>query len=325
MRTADGESGLLERPQPPLVGRDRELADLYALIDGIEERGGALVVRGEAGIGKSALLAAASNRAHRRGVAVMAMAGVESEERLAFAGLHQLLRPYLERLSHLPEPQRRALDAAFGVADGEAPDLFLIGLATLELIAETAADAPRLAVVDDAQWLDGPSSQVLAFVARRVELEPVILLFAVREGVQSDLDGAGLRVLSLSGLSEDASAALLDASGRGLSGELKARILAEAAGNPLALLELPVAAAALDPDAAAATSQPLPLTARLERAFASRLAVLDADTRALLLLAALHDGTASELGRAAEAFVTRLRRRPRRVASGCACGAGHRR
>ena len=159
------------------------------------------------------------------------------------------------------------------------------------------AQTPLLLVVEDAHWLDRSSAEVLAFVARRLEMEPVILLFAVRDGVPSDLDEAGLPDLALAGLDDDASRTLLEVNGAGLSEELKGRILAEAAGNPLALIELPAAAVDLDLTRA---SEPLPLTARLEATFATRLTALDADVRALLLLAALHDGELAELSRAAE-------------------------
>src|SRR4029078_10752405 len=168
-----------------LLGRDRDLAELYALVDGIEDRGGDLVVHGAAGIGKSALFAAAKERALHRGVTVVSTAGALSEAQLAFAGLHQLLLPLLGGLTLLPEPQRRALESAFGIAEGDAPDLFLIGLATLGLVAERAAETPLLFVVDDAHWLDRPSVQVLEFVARRIESDPAALLFAVREGLPS--------------------------------------------------------------------------------------------------------------------------------------------
>ncbi len=187
---------------PLLLGRDRECAELYALVDGIEERGGALVVRGEAGIGKSALLVAARERARHRGIAVVSTTGALSEAQLAFAGLHQLLLPLLGRLDVLPDPQRRALETAFGIAEGEAPDLFLIGLATLGLVAERSAETPLLFVVEDAHWLDRPSLEVLEFVARRVESDPVILLFALREGVPSSFDDAGLPELQLAGLDQ---------------------------------------------------------------------------------------------------------------------------
>ena len=280
-----------------LFGRDRELARLYALVDGIEEQGGALVVRGEAGIGKSALFAAAEERALHRGVTVVSTAGALSEARLSFAGLHQLLHPLLDGLDLLPDPQRRALEAAFGLAEGDAPDLFLIGLATLGLVAERSAETPLLFVVDDAHWLDRPSSEVLGFVARRVESDPAVLLFGVREGLPSSFDGADLPELPLGGLDQDASNALLDAGGATLPIDLRRRILVEAAGNPLALIELPRAAAELGTHTA--QSGPLPLTARLEQTFASRLTTLGTDLQGLLLLAALDEVDLAELGRAA--------------------------
>jgi DNA-binding CsgD family transcriptional regulator len=280
-----------------LLGRDRDLAQLFALVEGIEDRGGALVVRGEAGIGKSSLLAAARERALDRGVTVVSTAGALSEAQLTFAGLHQLLLPLLGGLDLLPDPQRRALEAAFGIAEGDAPDLFLIGLATLGLVAERAAETPLLFVVDDAQWLDRPSSEVLQFVARRIESDPAVLLFAVREGVPSLFDDAGLSEVHLAGLDQDASNALLDLGAASLSVDFRRRILEEAAGNPLALIELPAAASQLGTHTP--QSGPLPLTARLEQTFASRLTSLDSNVQRLLLLAALDDVDLAELSRAA--------------------------
>ena len=285
-----------------LLGRDRELAELYALLDGIEEQGGALVVRGEAGIGKSALLAAAKERALHRGITVVSTTGALSEARLAFAGLHQLLLPMLGALDLLPDPQRRALESAFGIAEGDAPDLFLIGLATLGLVEERAAETPLVFVVEDAHWLDRPSSEVLQFVARRIESDPAVLLFAVREGVPSLFDDANLSELALAGLDEEASNALLDLAAARLPADLRRRVLELAAGNPLALIELPAAAAQLG--TRAAQSGPLPLTARLEQTFASRLTTLDEDVQRLLLLAALDDVDLAELGRAAGTALT---------------------
>ena len=267
-----------------LLGRDREQSELYALIDGIEKRGGALVVRGDAGIGKSALLAAARERAVRRGITVVSTTGALSEAQLAFAGLHQLLFPLLGRLDLLPDPQRRALEAAFGIAEAPAPDLFLIGLAALGLVAERAAETPLLFAIEDAHWLDRPSSEVLKFVARRVESDPVLLLFAVREGVSSPFDDADLPELPVAGLDQRASNALLDLGAATLPANVRRRILEEAEGNPLALIELPVAAAELG--AQAARSDPLPLTDRLEQAFTSRLTNLGTGVQKLLLLAA---------------------------------------
>jgi DNA-binding CsgD family transcriptional regulator len=281
-----------------LLGRDDELARLHGLIDGIGQRGGALVVRGEAGIGKSALLAGARERALHRGVTVVSATGALSEAQLAFAGLHQLLVPLLGGLDVLPDPQQGALKTAFGIADGDAPDLFLIGLATLGLVAERGAETPLLFVVDDAHWLDRPSAEVLQFVARRVESDPAVLLFAVREGVPSCFDDADLSELPLAGLDEDASNALLDLAPARLQADLRRRILEEAAGNPLALIELPAAAAEAGEGGG---SDPLPLTARLEQAFASRLTTLGTDVQRLLLLAALDDLDLAELSRAAGA------------------------
>jgi DNA-binding CsgD family transcriptional regulator len=292
LATAGADSRVAE-----LLGRDDELARLYDLIDGIDARGGALVVRGEAGIGKSALLAAAKARALHRGLTVVSTTGALSEAQITFAALHQLLLPLLRGLELLPDPQRRALEAAFGIAEGDAPDLFLIGLATLGLVAERAADTPLLFVVEDAHWLDRPSAEVLQFVARRIESDPAVLLFAVREGVASCFDDAGLSELPLAGLDEESSNALLDLAATRLPSDLRRRILEEAAGNPLALIELPAAAAELG--TGAEQSGPLPLTARLEQTFSSRLTTLDRDVQRWLLLAALDDLDLAELSRAA--------------------------
>jgi DNA-binding CsgD family transcriptional regulator len=282
-----------------LLGRESELKQLHRVLDQIGTRGGSLVVRGEAGIGKTALLRAVGEYAREHGARVVTMAGLQSEARLAFGGLHQLLLPFLDRLDHLPDPQRRALDVAFGVAEGDAADVFLIGLAALGVVTEAGTKTPLLLVVDDAHWLDRSSAEALAFVARRLEMERVILLFAVREGIPHDLDEAALPELSLHGLDDSSSRALLDVNAADLTEELQTRILAEACGNPLALIELPAAVAGVEP-LMPLQSQPLPLTARLEAAFASRLSGLDTEVQTLLLLAALDDGRLTELGRAAE-------------------------
>jgi DNA-binding CsgD family transcriptional regulator len=282
-----------------LLGRDRELGALYELIDGIELGGGVALVRGEAGIGKTALLQAASVRALERGSAVTRAIASESESPLAFAGLHQLLKPYMALLSELPEPQSRALESAFGLVAGERPDVFLIGLATLGLLSSAATGDPVLALVEDAHWLDAASAQVLAFVGRRLEDEPVVLLASVRDGVPSVFDNARLPELHISGLDDDAARALLDLHAHELSADLKRRVLDEAAGNPLALLELPLAVSALGDDSVL-PMQPLPLTARLEQAFAVRLDTLSDETRTLLLLAALDDGKLAQLNAAAQ-------------------------
>ena len=168
------------------------------------------------------------------------------------------------------------------------------GLAALGLLTEAEPKRPLLLLVEDAQWLDGPSAEVLGFVARRLELEPVIVLFAVREGIASAVDDSGLPELHLGGLDDESAKALLELTAPDLPSHLKVRILDEAAGNPLAVIELPAAAASLD---AAAPADALPLPTRLEQAFAARLTDLDSDTRRLLLFAALEDGEVADLAR----------------------------
>jgi DNA-binding NarL/FixJ family response regulator len=221
---------------------------------------------------------------------------VESEANLPFAGLHELLLPFLDRLDELPEVQRHALEMALGLAPRHAvPDVFLVGLATLGLVAEVASEGPLLFVVEDAMWLDRSSAMVLGFVARRLEAEPVLMWLVVRAGLVSDFDGAGLPEFELGGLSQAASAQLLEAQAPALSAELKRQMLDVAVGNPLALIELPIAARSPAP-----ARHSLPLTTRLEQAFAARLIDLDAAERALLLVAALEEAEPGELLRAAE-------------------------
>jgi DNA-binding CsgD family transcriptional regulator len=290
-------------PQPPLgssgsplFGREAEVAMLGQLVAGVPGQGGALVLRGDPGIGKTALLAAASAAASANGVFVLRTAGAQSETGLAFAGLHQLLRPVLRWLDRLPEPQRDALSAAFGALDVPAPDPFLIALAALNLLASAAERAPLLLVVDEAQWLDPPTASALAFLARRVAAEPVVVLFALRNGAVSPLDGAGLPELPLGGLGDEAAGELVDASARGLTPGLRRRVLEIAAGNPLALLELPAALRLDDARIDGFSPGTVSLTARLERAFAQQAAGLPAQTRDLLLLAAADErASAAEL------------------------------
>ncbi|GIH97558.1 AAA family ATPase [Planobispora siamensis] len=273
-----------------LYGRDRELAVIHDLLDGIDDRGGAIVVRGEPGIGKSALLRAAAAGAGRRAMAVSVAAGVEAETHLPFAGLHQLLMPLLESADVLPARQREALFGAFGMGPAESPEFFLIALATLNLLGDAAAArGPLLITVDDVQWLDRSTVDVLGFVARRLASEPIALVLAVRDGYATGLDTSGLPELRLGGLPPEAAQALLDTVTPGLAAGTRRRLLAEAMGNPLALVELPLA---LHEDPGRAEAEFLPLTERLERAFAARSADLPASTRTLLLAAAADDGDA---------------------------------
>ncbi|MBL7488653.1 AAA family ATPase [Frankia sp. AgB1.9] len=271
-----------------LVGRESETELLAGLLERIRDQGGALVVRGEAGIGKSALLTEAGRVAAARGLRVLTAAGAESEVQLAFAGLHRLLRPLLAYVDELPGPQSEAILAAFATGEAGASDFFLIALATLNLAAAAAARAPVLLIVEDAHWLDRASADVLLFVARRLTFEPIVLLAAVRDGFESSMDNTGLPELPLKRLDDAASATLLDSRFPDLRPPVRARILGEAGGNPLALVELPVTVAGTG--AAEALPAWLPLTTRLERAFAERVSGLSVATRTLLLVAALNDG-----------------------------------
>jgi AAA ATPase domain len=271
----------------PLVGRAQELNLLTALLDEVAMRGQALVLRGEPGIGKSRLMSATARSARERGMSVLTTIGVQSEAHLPFAGLHQLLRPVRACVAELPAVQRAVLDAAFGLTHEAAPEHYRIALAALDLVSAVANDAPLLLVVEDAQWIDRPTSEVLAFVARRIESDPIIMLAAARDGYPSVLGDAGLPEHKLAGLDDATAGALLDAAAPELPLAARARVLREAAGNPLALLELPAVAGGHEDEHW--VSGGLPLTERLERAFAARVSELPDDTRLLLLVAALND------------------------------------
>ena len=272
----------------PVVGREDELRAIGSLLEAAGDRGGALLVRGEPGIGKSTLLEAARREAAERGLRVLAAAGVQSESDLPFAGLHQLVRPVLGHIAALAPAQQEALRAAFAMGSAPAPDRFLIALAALDLLSEAAAEAPLLALVEDAHWLDHASADVFAFAARRLESDPIVLVAALRDGFDSPLAAAGLQELSPERLGGADAGALLDARAPRLGRAMRERILREADGNPLALVELPVAIERLG-DRVLPPAE-LPLTDRLEHAFAARSAELPEPTRALLLIAALEDG-----------------------------------
>jgi DNA-binding CsgD family transcriptional regulator len=274
-----------DRAAAALLGRRREMSAVAEALGAARRgRSATLVLRGEAGSGKSALLE------HARAVAgdfqVARCCGVEAEMELAYAGLHQVCGPLLGRVDLLPGPQRQALQAALGLAETPGTDRFLVGLAVLSLFAATSGERPLLCLVDDAQWLDQASLQTLAFVARRLEAEPVAVLFALRrEADRQEL--AGLRSLSLAGLEKlEAHQLLASAVHAPLDERVRDRILAEAHGNPLALQELPrawspeqLAGGFAIPDAGA-------LAGHIERSFLWRTEQLPQDTRLLLLLAA---------------------------------------
>jgi DNA-binding CsgD family transcriptional regulator len=257
-----------------------------------------LVLRGEAGIGKTALLGYAMERA--QGFRVVRTAGVESEMELAFAGLQHLCGPLSHHIAALPAPQREALDIAFGISSGPPPDRFLIGLAVLSLLAAAAEHQPVLCVVDDAQWLDRVSLQTLAFVTRRLGSEPVAVLFGVRSDSDDELNG--LPQLTVSGLRAADAGALLDSVIPGLLDDrVRDRIVAETQGNPLALLELPRDLTSEELAGGFGWPDGGRLASHIERAFLRRIKQLPNETRTLLLTAATDPlGDAALLARACE-------------------------
>jgi DNA-binding CsgD family transcriptional regulator/tetratricopeptide (TPR) repeat protein len=300
-----------------LHGRRAECDALERLLaDARRSRSGVLVVRGEAGVGKSALLDHAAGRAE--GMVVLRASGVESEAELPFAALHQLLRPVLGLVERLPAAQAAALGGALGLglpgdrgspeargsgglmpsppeargsgglmpSPPEARDRFLVSVAVLSLLAEAAEDRPVLCLVDEAQWLDDSSAQALTFAARRLEAEGVALLFAARDGDPRDFSAPGLPELRLQGLDPDAAAGLLAAAGVDLPAEVVERLVERTGGNPLALLELP---GSLEPGQLAGRApleDVLPLTTRLAQAFGERVRRLPEASRTVLLVAA---------------------------------------
>jgi DNA-binding CsgD family transcriptional regulator len=272
-----------------LYGRDAERSIIGGLLVGAREsRSGVLVIRGEAGVGKSALLEDARERASD--MRVLACAGVEAESALPFAALHQLLRPVLHHLENVPTPQADALRGALGLAEGRGGDRFLVSLAVLSLLAEAAEERPLLCLVDDAHSLDDASADALVFVARRLEAEGIVLLFAAREGDVMEFDAPELPELRLAGLDADAAGALLDRhAGRALSPETRARLIVATGGHPLALLELPSTLSEAQLAGGEPLLTPLPVSARLERAFLARVRELPEEAQTLLLVSAADD------------------------------------
>jgi DNA-binding CsgD family transcriptional regulator len=265
------------------VGREAEQAQIERLLDDAAGgRGGALVVRGEAGVGKTALLEQAVEAAE--GFRVVRAVGAEAEAELPFAGLHELVGPVVGLIQGLPEPQSKALQAALALEETESLDRFSVYAATLGLLAAAAADRPVLCVLDDAHWLDQASAEALVFAARRIAHDPIAMLFAVRDPAEAAFGAPGLSELRLEGLTLAAAKALLAASASSLLPAVVDRLLETAGGNPLALLEFAASATQTEEG-----GQPLPVSEAVERAFLVRASRLSAPARRALLLAAAGD------------------------------------
>jgi len=281
-----------------LLGRRTECEALERLLDDVRAgRSGALVIRGEPGVGKTALLQFALESGSDLRVA--RAVGVESEMELAYAALHQLCAPMLDRLEGLPAPQRDALRTVFGLTAGGAPDRFLVGLAALGLLSEVAEEQPLLCVVDDAQWLDRASAQALAFVARRLLAESVGLVFATREPSE---EFGRLPELVVGGLRDGDARKLLGSVLRGpLDERVRERIVAETRGNPLALLELPRGLTHAELAGGFGLPDAVPLSGRIEDSFRRRVEALPDESQRLLLVAAVEPvGEPLSVWRAAE-------------------------
>jgi DNA-binding CsgD family transcriptional regulator len=269
--------------RPLLRGRRSECEALDHVVAGVlAGHSRAVVLRGEAGVGKTVLLEYLAERASQ--CRVVQAAGVEAEMELPFAGLHQLCASMLDRLGNLPDPQNEALATAFGLSSGESPDRFLVGLAALTLLSDIAEERPLLCVVDDAQWLDRASAQALAFVARRLRAEAVAVVFSERE---SSRELAGLPELAVGGLADDDARALLESVVTGpLDERVRDRIVAETHGNPLALMELPHGLTHAELAGGFGLSTGSPLSGQIEESFRRRLRGLPPTSRELLLIAA---------------------------------------
>jgi DNA-binding CsgD family transcriptional regulator len=283
-----------------MLDRDSERDVLERLVAGVRAgQSRVLVLRGEAGVGKTALLRHLSAAAE--GCRIARAAGVESEMELAFAGLHALCAPMLGRLQHLPSPQRDALETAFGMSAGPPPDRFLVGLAVLSLLAEAAEERPLVCIVDDAQWLDEVSAQTLGFVARRLLAEQVGFVFALRESGEGHVL-EGLPELMVEGLADPDARALLESAVPGpVDARVRRRILDETRGNPLALIELPRGMTPAELAGGFGLPDARSLASRIEQTFRQRVQTLPRETQLLLLTAAAEPlGDLSLLWRAVE-------------------------
>ncbi|HEY7018884.1 MAG TPA: AAA family ATPase [Gaiellaceae bacterium] len=272
-----------------LYGRDAERSRIAGLLeDARGGKSGVLVLRGEPGVGKSALLEEA--RAQASGMTVLSGCGIESEAQLPYAGLHQVVRPVLAGLDRLPSPQARALRGALGLGTGSADEWFLVSLAALTLLAEAAEVQPVLCAVDDAHWLDDASAATLLFTARRLEAEGIAMVFAAREGEARSFEALGLEELQVSGLEPEAAGDLLERTAPvPLAAEARERLIEGTDGNPLALLELASTLSEEQLGGLEPLLEPLPVGRRIEDAFLARVQGLPDEAQTALLVASADD------------------------------------
>lgn len=285
-----------------LIGRERECAELEGLLDAARQgRAASLVIRGEPGMGKTALLDYTVGLA--AGMTVLRTVGVDAESDLAFAGLLGLLRPLLGRIEELIDAQARALSGALGLEPSAGGDRFLISAAVLALLAVAAEEQPVLCLVDDAQWLDRPSADAVSFAARRLGADRIAMVFSARDGESSRFEGSGMPELGLTGLDEKAARLLLSRHHREMASPVHSRLLAGAAGNPLALLELPAGFTDGQLTGREPLPEAIPLTPRLQALFRTRIEQLPSAAQTILLIAAADNtGDLAAVLRAAEKF-----------------------
>ncbi|WP_405883196.1 AAA family ATPase [Streptomyces sp. NBC_01136] len=276
------------RHEGAVIGREREQSLLAEFVDARDSR--ALLLRGEAGMGKSVLLDRLARYAAQREHHVVRAIGVETESVLPFAGLHQVLHPLLPRAGELHDDHRALIETVFGQLSGTVPSVMTLGVAVLDLLALVASKAPLLIVIDDGHWFDAPSAEVLSFISRRLSGDTVGIVIGLREEMESPFDDVGLPEMELTALSEQAAGELLDAGFPGLSTEVRRAVLDTAGGNPLALVELPRSASGIVGDPAyrgMPNAQTIPLSRRLERMYRGRVEHLPSSERGELLRGAL--------------------------------------
>jgi DNA-binding NarL/FixJ family response regulator len=284
---------------PPLVGREHAIGRLTALLAQATADGGALLLTGDPGVGKTALLDVAQQLAADAGARVIRIAGAEFEADIAYAGLNQVLQPLADRIGTLTQDYQSALTVALGLGGGPPPDQLMVGNAVLALLRQAAAVRPLVLIVDDLGWLDKASATVLAFVARRLADSRIGLIGASRTEMAGSFEHAGLPALDVAPLDENAAAELVRSRFPDLARAVRERLLYEAEGNPLALLELPAALSDAQRSSAATLPPTLPLSRRLHAVFTSRVRALPTPTRRVLLLAALDPTGSLDLIRAA--------------------------